>query len=111
MRPTSVPATIVEVQANEHGHMDEERTAYVFDRLFDLADHEHTNDVLIDVSHVRSLTNRFLNVLISFSNHIRHQDRRVALCGIHFHCAGLLRDSDIEEIIDCRVIQREVLCF
>ncbi len=107
----SFPATVVTVRANEHGHTDEECMAEVMDRLFGLADHEHTSDVLVDVSRVRSLTNRFLNALISFSNHVSHQDRRVALCGIHFHCAGPLRDIDIEEFIDCHVIRREVRCM
>ena len=91
--------TLVEIQANEHGHLDEEHLEALVVRLLNLADNKHRGDVLLDLSAIRSVTSHFMQVFESFRSVLSDQQRRVVLYGTHTQFRNL-HVSDLGRLVE-----------
>ena len=72
--------TLVKVQANEHGHVDDEHFRKLDRRLNILAKEGRHDDVLLDISEVRSVTSAFVKATEAFQQHLASQHRDVLVC-------------------------------
>jgi anti-anti-sigma factor len=91
VRPSSASAHVIELRANDHGHLDDLRARELERRLLELVGPGKRGNVIIDLSRVRSLTSRFLSVVESAARQVRSQKRRIVLCGLQPHCDDVLR--------------------
>ena len=71
--------TLIPVPSDECGHVDREHLSTLVDRLFSLARGWQRDNVLLDLSSVRSVTPTFLKVVASFRRHLESQNRDVYL--------------------------------
>jgi hypothetical protein len=77
-RSTGV-GTLIPVPSDEYGHVGRDHLSTLVERLFSLARGWQRDNVLLDLSGVRSVTPTFLKVVDSFRRHLEWQNRDVYL--------------------------------
>ena len=88
--------TLVSVPADEHGHVAREHVAVLLDRLFPLGRNWRREDVLLDLSGVRSVTPMFIRLVESLRSYLASQDRDLFVYDIT-RPDGRLRELDEPE--------------
>ena len=96
------PTTIIEVQENAEGFLDQQHLEAIVGRLEEMVADATYGDVVIDLCHVTSVGAQFLNVVDSFRWRLKTVGRRLNLCGVHPQCADLLCFVGLDELIHCR---------
>ena len=90
---------LISVPSNEHGHVDREHLAALVDRLFPLARPRRRDNVLLDLTNVRSVTSTFVKVAEAFRRHLALQDRSVFLYDIKRSGGRVLRMSELAHLV------------
>lgn len=97
---------VIRIQVNDLGYLDTPHMRPVIDRLLDIGMDTDYGDIVLDLSDMKYITAHFLNVLVCFWRWLRHQKRHLMLCGVHPHCAYILRLGGIDRLIHCHPAPR-----
>ncbi len=81
--------TIVEVKPDDEGHLDSEMTVSLFNRVWEMVRGNRDLDVLLDMSHIHSVDNRFVRELVFLRRHLRRQGRQLQLSNVRSECSNL----------------------
>ena len=80
---------MVEVESDDEGHMSAERTAELFNRVWDLVRRNPGMNVALDMSTVTSVDNRFLRELTFLRRDLRRKNQRIRLSSLRPECSNL----------------------
>ncbi|OHB78843.1 MAG: hypothetical protein A2W31_17475 [Planctomycetes bacterium RBG_16_64_10] len=93
--------TLLELSGDEGGCLDEQGLETVAGHLQEIAGDPAGSDVAIDLSLVRFISAKFLDMLYHFWKQLRSRERRLSLWGVRYQCAELLCFGGLDELIDC----------
>ena len=90
--------TLIAVRADEHGHVDRAHVSVLVNRLFPLSRDWRRDDVLLDLTGVRSVVPLFVSVVESLGRYLAGQDRHIFLYNVGRHDGRLAHVSELKRI-------------